>query len=479
MRATSAFINSKKDKLKEELKQENLSPEQRAQYEKELAKWNTGGLILNAIGAGLAAPTNSMGGILAATASPAISYQIGQYFKVLAHKNQITGGKDELTAGQETAHILAHAILGAAVAAAGGNDALAGGLAAAGAEATAPIVSKWLYGKDAKDLTADEKATVSAIAGLAGAATGVAVGGSMADVAQGNQAGHTAVDNNELQQRSGFDRNHNYIEEDIKRIDRIKSRVCNGGMSSEACTQAVLTDIKKSNDQALKHLIDVLTFIPAVGYVDSGSILINGQSLSGDEVNRLWGALGFVSFGYGQKLNTAGKTLGKIWRAIKPGEDLVTSTGHVIKNAEANAIKSESRGVGKDAGKEAAKAGKGANGTNTEKLTGGAARAEKFSNNWPTGNLDEVIEKFAGVNPIITITEKGKRIYTNPTTGIQVVEDMTGNYFRIYNPNISGKRAYMDLNGNIPNNKLLENGKQAGRSQGEYNEVTHFNIKRK
>ncbi|WP_180296026.1 VENN motif pre-toxin domain-containing protein, partial [Snodgrassella communis] len=134
MQATSAFINSKKDKLKEELKQENLSPEQRAQYEKELAQWNSGGLILNAIGAGLAA--------------------------------------------------------------AGGNDALAGGLAAAGAEATAPIVSKWLYGKDAKDLTADEKATVSAIAGLTGAATGVTVGGSMADVAQGDQAGHIAVDNN-------------------------------------------------------------------------------------------------------------------------------------------------------------------------------------------------------------------------------------------------------------------------------------------
>ncbi|WP_218966022.1 VENN motif pre-toxin domain-containing protein, partial [Snodgrassella communis] len=185
MQATSAFINSKKDKLKEELKQENLSPEQRAQYEKELAQWNSGGLILNAIGAGLAAPTNSIGGIVAATASPALSYQIGQYFK----------GKD---AEGSTAHLVAHAVLGAAVAAAGGNNALAGGLAAAGAEATAPIVSKWLYGKDAKDLTADEKATVSAIAGLTGAATGAVVSGSMADVAQGNQAGHTAVDNNRL-----------------------------------------------------------------------------------------------------------------------------------------------------------------------------------------------------------------------------------------------------------------------------------------
>ncbi|PCL19813.1 hypothetical protein CPT77_11080, partial [Snodgrassella alvi] len=49
-----------------------------------------------------------------------------------------------------------------------------------------------------KDLTADEKATVSSIIGLAGAATGAAVGSSMADVAQGNQAGHTAVDNNRL-----------------------------------------------------------------------------------------------------------------------------------------------------------------------------------------------------------------------------------------------------------------------------------------
>jgi hypothetical protein len=76
------------------------------------------------------------------------------------------------------------------------HDAVVGAaVAAAGAKATAPVISKWLYGKDAKDLTAEEKATVSAIAGLAGAATGAVVGGSMADVAQDNQAGHMAVDN--------------------------------------------------------------------------------------------------------------------------------------------------------------------------------------------------------------------------------------------------------------------------------------------
>ncbi|MCO6522533.1 MAG: VENN motif pre-toxin domain-containing protein [Snodgrassella sp.] len=138
--------------------------------------------ILNAIGAGLAAPTNSIGGIVAATAGPTLSHQIGQYFK----------GKD---AEGSTAHLVAHAVLGAAVAAAGGNNALAGGLAAAGAEATAPIVSKWLYGKNPADLTADEKATVSAIAGLTGAATGAAVGGNMADEAQRYQAAYSAVNN--------------------------------------------------------------------------------------------------------------------------------------------------------------------------------------------------------------------------------------------------------------------------------------------
>lgn len=52
-------------------------------------------------------------------------------------------------------------------------------------------------------LTADEKATVSSIIGLAGAATEAAVGGSMADVAQRNQVGHTAIDYNALRNSKG------------------------------------------------------------------------------------------------------------------------------------------------------------------------------------------------------------------------------------------------------------------------------------
>ncbi|BCU92068.1 hypothetical protein YP72344_35630 [Yersinia pseudotuberculosis] len=53
---------------------------------------------------------------------------------------------------------------------------------------------------------------------------------------------------------------------------------------------------------------------------------------------------------------------------------------------------------------------------------------------------------------------------------------MSGSYFRLHDPSLPGKRTYLDLDGNIPNNKTLETGKQVGRTQSEYNEVTHFNI---
>ncbi len=106
----------------------------------------------------------------------------------------------------------------------------------------------------------------------------------------------------------------------------------------------------------------------------------------------------------------------------------------------------------------------------------GTLRADRYANSWSTASLNDAIKKFAGSNPEITRTIKGKRIYTNRETGIQVVEDTSGKYFRIFDPNVKGKRSYLDMSGNIPNNKQLENGKLAGRSQSEYNQVTHFKI---
>ncbi|PIT52080.1 hypothetical protein BHC44_07475 [Snodgrassella alvi] len=184
------------------------------------------------------------------TASPVLSHQIGQYFK----------GKD---AEGSTAHLVAHAVLGAAVAAASGNDALAGALAAAGAEATAPILSKWLYGKNPADLTAAEKSTISAIAGLVGSTAGAAVGGSMADVAQGNQAGHTAVDNNALINSKGeskLNAQERKINEKLKKAGvqnaddyQRKYNEC----KTDACRQQVKKDYIEASEQASKIILDL------------------------------------------------------------------------------------------------------------------------------------------------------------------------------------------------------------------------------
>ena len=100
---------------------------------------------------GLSAPTSSALGIAAATAAPAVQYQIGQIFKDNQAKNEldklITGTAGTRPEEGSALHILAHTILAASVAAAGGNDALTAGLSAGGAEALAPVVSNWLYGK--------------------------------------------------------------------------------------------------------------------------------------------------------------------------------------------------------------------------------------------------------------------------------------------------------------------------------------------
>jgi hypothetical protein len=106
--------------------------------------------------------------------------------------------------------------------------------------------------------------------------------------------------------------------------------------------------------------------------------------------------------------------------------------------------------------------------------TGGAARAAQYAKNWPEADLDDAISKFSGPHPVTSTTEKGKKIYTNPVTGVEIVEDLNGDYFRIYDPSKPGKRKYLDLSGNIPNNKILPNGKKTGMTQSEYNEITHF-----
>jgi len=106
----------------------------------------------------------------------------------------------------------------------------------------------------------------------------------------------------------------------------------------------------------------------------------------------------------------------------------------------------------------------------------GTARAQKFSEYWQEGSLNESIEKFIPNHEKEEKLEKGKIIYNNKESKIQIVYDVNGDYFRIEDLNKKGRRRYLDINGKDVSNKI-ENGKRKGRSKAEYEALTHFKNK--
>ncbi|QQS87908.1 hypothetical protein [Fusobacterium canifelinum] len=103
----------------------------------------------------------------------------------------------------------------------------------------------------------------------------------------------------------------------------------------------------------------------------------------------------------------------------------------------------------------------------------GATRAMQYSSQWENASLTEAINRFApNAKPIET--SKGKVIYSNNETGVSIVYDKNGNYFRIEDTTKPRGRNYLDINGNDMNNEIV-NGKQRGRNRADYQRVTHFN----
>ncbi|MBG6286904.1 hemagglutinin repeat-containing protein [Pseudomonas nitroreducens] len=99
------------------------------------------------------------------------------------------------TGDNDTARIMAQAVLGAIVANAQGNSGVAG---AAGA-ATGELIAKQLYPNKPHDqLTEKERQIVSALSTLAAGMTGGLVGGDSSGVVAGAAAGKNAVENNDL-----------------------------------------------------------------------------------------------------------------------------------------------------------------------------------------------------------------------------------------------------------------------------------------
>jgi hypothetical protein len=196
-RKVKTELNAKEQKLRDEAEEALENGDNRKATEKFAAanKVQKKSLLFDSITGAIYAPNiNGIAGYTVKAASPYVASQIGEYYKTNEFLNDI----DEGNRGERgsTGHILAHTVLGAAVSYATGNDALTGGISAGTGEATAPLLSKFLYGSsDPTKLTAEEKDTISAIAGIVGGTIG-ATTGSANDTANAAETSVVAVEDN-------------------------------------------------------------------------------------------------------------------------------------------------------------------------------------------------------------------------------------------------------------------------------------------
>ena len=174
--------NKRKDELKAKLEQGEIS---QADYDAQVSRIQKQSLLVNMLAGGLTAPSDSVLGIATSTVSPAVSYEIGQYFKQEGKEGSFE-------------HIATHAVLGALTSAANGGNALSGAVSAGGAEYIAQKTAQTLFKKDADELTADEKQTVSSIAQIVGTVSGSLNGDTSLDAYVGNTVATNAVENNYL-----------------------------------------------------------------------------------------------------------------------------------------------------------------------------------------------------------------------------------------------------------------------------------------
>ena len=204
--------------------------------------WQNAGLLLDMLAGGLSSPGDGLLGSLSGAANPLVAQTI---------KGLTDGTLDKGGLG----HILAHGIAGAAMAAANGGDLLSGALTAGGAEALAPIIAEFLYGKEAKDLTADEKNTLSAIIGILGTGAGALTGDSAIDAVIGDSVASNAVENNYLKKDQVKKLHQEYwtlglseddadkIIEKYKALSHLQDEelisICSNSPSSVQCTQLI------------------------------------------------------------------------------------------------------------------------------------------------------------------------------------------------------------------------------------------------
>ena len=128
--------------------------------------------------------SNGIIGDTVRAASPELAYQIGKEFK----------SKDQEGSPQ---HLLAHAILGAAVSYATDNNITTGALSGATSEAVAPALSDFLFNtKDPKELTQEQKDTITSIITLGTASIAYGAMGDVSVAVSASEVGKGSAENN-------------------------------------------------------------------------------------------------------------------------------------------------------------------------------------------------------------------------------------------------------------------------------------------
>ncbi|MFB6327910.1 VENN motif pre-toxin domain-containing protein [Pantoea deleyi] len=140
---------------------------------------------------GISAVTAAVQGLAGGNVAQAVSGAAAPYLAEKIHELTTDANGNVNT----EANLMAHAVLGAVTSYASGNSALAGASGAAMGE----YIAQQLYpGVKRKDLSEEQRQTISALGTLAAGLAGGVVGDSTADVVAGAQAGKNAVENNHL-----------------------------------------------------------------------------------------------------------------------------------------------------------------------------------------------------------------------------------------------------------------------------------------
>ena len=156
-------------------------------YDNAMKPFGTGSSLQQGISAVTAAVQGLSGGNLAQAISGASAPYLAEKIHELTTD---ANGKVNVQA-----NLMAHAVLGAVTSYAAGNAALAG---ASGAVMGEYIAQQLYPGVKRKDLSEEQRQTISALGTLAAGLAGGVVGDSTADVVAGAQAGKNAVENNYL-----------------------------------------------------------------------------------------------------------------------------------------------------------------------------------------------------------------------------------------------------------------------------------------